>query len=269
MKKRKLGFDLAIPVLVAGVFILLNLLPFWATVENRVYDLLLHLRRPVPEDRSLLFIDIEDTAIAHVGMFPWSRDIMADGLVVMKEFDAAYAVFDIEYTEPSPRGVNTEFLEREIPEIFGNEFASIDRNINDLFAALQSGRISLKDAREYVRDLSALTEESRKTLQEAVERIARDNDSYFGRAARLFEKAFFTVNMVPAREEKVTDEQRTYVREHIALSGTSLPAGYPFAGAGHPARDPPHPGRRARGRVPQRRRGRRRRAPPHRPRHGA
>ena len=115
MKKRKPGLDLAIPVLVAGVFALLNLLPFWATVENRAYDLLLHLRRTVPEDRSLLFIDIEDTAIAHVGMFPWSRDIMADGLVVMKEFDAAYAVFDIEYTEPSPRGVNTEFLEREIP----------------------------------------------------------------------------------------------------------------------------------------------------------
>ena len=64
-----------------------------------------------------------------------------------------------------------------------------------------------------------------------MERIARDNDSYFGKAARLFEKAFFTVNMVPAREEKVTDEQRTYAREHIALSGTSLPAGYPFAGA--------------------------------------
>jgi adenylate cyclase len=231
MKKRKPGLDLAIPILVAGVFTLLNLLPFWVTVENRVYDLLLHLRRPVAEDRSLLFIDIEDTAIAHVGMFPWSRDIMADGLVVMKEFDAAYAVFDIEYTEPSPRGVNTELLEREIPELFSQEFALIDRNINDLFAALQSGRISLKDARAYVKDLSALTEASRKALLSSVERIARDNDSYFGRAARLFEKAFFTVNMVPTREDKVTDEQRTYAREHIALAEASVPTDYPFRAA--------------------------------------
>jgi adenylate cyclase len=230
MKKRKLGLDLAIPVLVAGVLILLSLFPFWATVENRVYDLMLHLRRPVAEDRSLLFLDIEDTAIAQVGMFPWSRDIMADGLVVMKEFDAGCAVFDIEYTEPSPRGVDTEFLKRDIPELIGREFASIDRNVNDLFAALQSGRISLKDARGYVRDLGALTEESRKALLDAVDRIARDNDSYFGRTARLFGKAFFTINLVPAQEVKVTDEQRAYARDHIALANASLPASYPFAG---------------------------------------
>jgi adenylate cyclase len=229
MKKRKLGLDLAIPFLVAGAFILLNLFPFAATMENRVYDLLLHVRPAVPENRSLLFIDIEDTAIANVGMFPWSRDIMADGLIVMKEFDAGYAVFDIEYTEPSPRGINAELLERDLPDLFGKEFASIDRNVNDLFAALRSGSISLKDAQGYVRDLGALTEASRKTLLENVQRIARDNDAYFGRAARLFERAFFTVNMVPAMEDKVTDESRAYARDRIALAGASIPPGYPFA----------------------------------------
>ncbi len=228
MKKRKLGLDLVIPFVVAGVFILLNLFPISVTMENRVYDLLLHLRPEVAESRSLLFIDIEDTAIANVGMFPWSRDIMADGLIVMKEFDAGYAVFDIEYTEPSPRGVNAELLERDLPELFSKEFASIDQNVGDLFAALRSGRISLKDAQGYVRDLGALTEASRKTLLENVARIARDNDAYFGKAARLFEKAFFTVNMVPAREEKVTDEARAYVRDRIALAKASIPRGYPF-----------------------------------------
>jgi adenylate cyclase len=244
MKKRQLGLDLAIPAIVTGVFIVLNLVPFWptrehpvwfspenriwSTPENRVYDALLHLRRPVAEDRSLLFIDIEDTAIAQVGMYPWSRDIMADGLVTMKEFDAAYAVFDIEYTEASPRGVDKEFLEQDMPQIINDELASIDRNVTDLFAALQAGRISLRDARAYLRDLSALTEQSRTALLESVEKIARDNDSYFGQAARLFGKAYFTVNMVPAREEKVTDEQRDSARDLAALAGTSLPVGYPF-----------------------------------------
>ena len=96
-------------------------------LERSVYDVLLHVKPAVPEDDSLLFLDIDDTAIAQVGQFPWSRDIMADGLVLLKEFQAAYAVFDIEYTEQSPRGVNVAFLNDEIPEIFDQEFARTSR----------------------------------------------------------------------------------------------------------------------------------------------
>jgi adenylate cyclase len=205
-----------IPLLVAGAFTALNQLDFYTGLERSVYDLLLHVKPAVPEEESLLFLDIDDTAIAQVGQFPWSRDIMADGLILLKEFEAAYAVFDIEYTEQSPRGVNVAFLNEEIPEIFDQEFAAISRNIQDLFLALQSGMISLRDAEDYVQDLTGLTDISRDVLLDKVREISRDNDTYLGSAARLFGKAYFTVNMLPEEEDVISDSLRSYVLENIA-----------------------------------------------------
>ena len=99
MRKKRLGLDLLIPFVVAGVFTLANLVAFYRGAEWRVYDLLLRLKPAVPENPALLFLDIDDAAIAEVGTFPWSRDLMADGLITLKEFGASYALFDVEYVE--------------------------------------------------------------------------------------------------------------------------------------------------------------------------
>ncbi|HEC62501.1 MAG TPA: CHASE2 domain-containing protein [bacterium] len=190
--RRKIGFDLIIPLVVAACFTLLNLAPFFRNAEYGVYDLFLHIKPAVEEEESILFLDIDDTAIANVGVFPWSRDIMADGLILMKEFEAAYAVFDIEYTEQSPRGVNAALLSDEIPGSFDSKFSEINQKIGDLFRALQEEMIPLNDAGVFIEELTGYTLQSRDILLEKVQDIARDNDSYLGRAARLFEKAYFT-----------------------------------------------------------------------------
>ncbi len=231
MKKQKLGLDLLIPFVVAAVFSLANLVGFYRAAELRIYDLALHLKPAVPENRSLLFLDIDDTAIAKVGSFPWSRDLMADGLIVMSEFGAAYAVFDIEYVDPSPRGVDAQMLEQEVPELFGREFQTIGQNIRDLFQALRQGNIGLGEAGDYIRQLEELTDSSRQLLLAKVAEIARDNDSYLGRAARLFGKAFFTVNMLPEAEPSVSDELRRYVLDNIALPKVQVAAGFPLVAA--------------------------------------
>ncbi len=231
MKKQKLGLDLLIPIAVAVVFCLANLLGFYRNAELRIYDLALHLKPAVPENRSLLFLDIDDTAIAKVGSFPWSRDLMADGLITMAEFGAAYAVFDIEYVDPSPRGVDAQMLEQEVPELFGREFQTIRQNIRDLFQALRQGNIGLAEAGDYIRQLEELTDSSRQLLLAKVAGIARDNDTYLGQAARLFGKAFFTVNMLPETEPYVGDELRRYVLDNIALPRAQVAAGFPFLSA--------------------------------------
>ncbi|MEE9309200.1 MAG: adenylate/guanylate cyclase domain-containing protein [Spirochaetia bacterium] len=215
MTDKRIWLAILIPLLIAGAFVLLNLVDFYTGAERSVYDLLLHVKPAVPEEESLLFLDIDDTAIAQVGQFPWGRDIMADGLILLKEFEAAYAVFDIEYTEQSPRGVNVALL-NEIPEIFGQEFTVINQNIQDLFLALQTGTISLGDAQDYVQDLTGLTDMSRNILLDKVQEISRDNDAYFGRAARLFGKAYFTVNMLPEQEDVISETLESYVLENIA-----------------------------------------------------
>jgi adenylate cyclase len=227
MRKENSRIFFVVPFAVAAMFALLNLVSFYRTAERRAYDVLLHLRPGVDQHPSILLLDIDDLAIARVGVFPWSRDIVADGLILMREFGARYAVFDIEYVDQSPLGVDAEMLREEIPSLFDREFADINRNVTDLFRALQSGAISLRDAEDYVRDLTELTDSSRRILLDQVRSIARDNDEYLGRAARAFGSAFFTVNMLPEQDEPIPDELRSYVLDELALEGVSARGSWP------------------------------------------
>ncbi len=249
--KSKRRAEILIPILAAALFSALNLFGFFKTVENRFYDILLHLKPAVAEDPSILLLDVDDTAIANVGVWPWSRDIMAEGLLTMREFGAEYAVFDIEYTEQSPRGVDSALLNEKIPRALAGEFSMLNRNIQDLFAAVRAKTLSIADAAEYLKDLESLSDRSREKLLAAVRSIVRDNDDFLGRAAGVFGKAYFTVNMLPSGEEKLPPELRALGEEKLPLEKAAAdpgaipyrtveirPAIYPIlsraAGAGFP-----------------------------------
>ncbi len=224
--KNQIRLIYIIPVAVTMILSLLSFFSFFDAGERGLFDLLLHVKPAVTEDNSILLIDIDDPSIAQVGVWPWSRDIMADGLILMKEMGAEYAVFDIEYTEQSPLGVNASVLEKEIPALFEDEFSIIQQNITDLFTAIAAGYISLEDASSYITDLQALNEDSRNILLQKVADIARDNDSYLGRTAGFFGKAFFTINMLPSSEGTLTEEHKNYAFDISALKNFKNSNGY-------------------------------------------
>lgn len=219
--KKKLQLDYIIPILVVAAFLGLGITPFLKTGENSVYDLFLHLKPALEEREEILLLDVDDLAIAKVGVWPWSRAIMADGLITLKEFEAAYAVFDIEYTEESPLGVNSAYLNEDIPELFSYEFSSIRENIRALFNAIAEGQMTPAAAADYIGDLEGLTEESKKKLLGNVQEIARDNDEYLGRAAHFFENSYFTVNMLPEEDKDVPGELKNWARENTSISVSS------------------------------------------------
>ncbi len=215
--KIKNKVDLLIPFLIVAAFVALNFATFYKNAEWKAYDMMLHIKPAIPEEKQILFIDVDDIAISKVGVWPWSRNIMADGLVLMREFGAKYALFDIEYTEKSPLGVDSKFLREDIPELFNEEFSNIKDNIENLFSALRTGDIKLSDAESYINDLTSLTEQSKEKLLKYVEAIARDNDKYLGEAARFFGNAYFTINMLHAHDETVSKARRQYVLNHFYI----------------------------------------------------
>ena len=147
---------------------------------------------------------------------------MADGLLTLAEFEARYALFDIEYTERSALGIDGTLLRQELPAQFSQEFSTIRQNIADLFQALRTGAIPLKEAEGYIQDLVGLTEQSKESLLARVQAIARDNDRYLGQAARVFGKAFFTVNLLPAKEKEPDEEMLALLQGRIALQDVSV-----------------------------------------------
>ncbi|MCD6122736.1 MAG: adenylate/guanylate cyclase domain-containing protein [Spirochaetales bacterium] len=220
--KAKKTFILLIPFIVVGLFTILHFGKFYRNADWKVYDLMLHIKPPVRENKSILFLDVDDIAISNVGMWPWSRDIMADGLILMKEFNAKYAVFDIAYMDKSPLGVNSKVLNENLPEQFNEEFSQIESNIKDLFEALKSGNITLADAEGYINDLSGLTEQSKDKLLKSVRSIARDNDKYLGEAARFFGNSFFTVTLLDNKNDKVPKELKDYALKNFTLKNLKV-----------------------------------------------
>ena len=213
--KKRISVDFLIPVVIIGAISALSLTNFFTRLEGSMYNALLHVKPPVEEHESILLVDFDDASIELAGTWPVSRSVFADGMVLMKELGAEYIVFDIEYVDTSPRGIDSRYLQEEMPERFSNEFQVIKNNTSNLFQALSRGDIQVKEAEDFVPDLLediALRESS---LLQEMGKIVRDNDLYLGQAASVFEKAFFTVNLIPDEKPISDADLRRLVLEEI------------------------------------------------------
>ncbi len=202
---KKRDFGILVPLIFSVIFIFLGFSPFGISSKWFGYDLFLHIKPDVKEDDSILLITIDDTSIDNVGLWPWSRRIMADGLIAMREFDARYAVFDIEYVDNSPLAVDKNKLEKVIPVSFADEFQVIKDGISELGQALDDGRFSVSDLGYFLEEMLPYIDESEKRLYENVTDMVIDNDDYLGRAGKFFGNSFFTVRVLPEKLDRGRD----------------------------------------------------------------
>jgi len=222
-RRRREYLILIVPLAVVLVLALMRLLPAYRNAEMGTYDLMLSLRPEVEEREEILLLNIDDLAIAQVGMWPWSRQVMADGLLLLSELGSGQVVLDIEYVDTSPMGVDADLLRRDIPAQFHTQFGELSGSIRAFFEALQAGAIPLEEAGDFIDELDGLTAQKRDTLLRSVSAIARDNDEYLGLAAAAAGNVYATVNMLPDEIGlvAVSDRLREYARERIPIAELS------------------------------------------------
>jgi adenylate cyclase len=207
---------LFLPIAVGALFAALNLLGAVAPLELRLYDQFLKLKPAVAERPSIVLLDVDDFSIESVGSWPWPRGLMAKGMEELTEFGASYAVFDIEYVEKSPMSVDREYLQGGLKSEFNGLVDDVGSNIGELFGALQGGNIKLSDAREYGNQLIELLKDDNSQLYTKTERVAVENDSYLGRAMRLFGSANITINLQDKPVEKANPKLRSIAESRFA-----------------------------------------------------
>jgi adenylate cyclase len=187
-----------------------------------VYDALLGATPSVEEHESIVILAVDDTTINNVDMYPLSRDFMADGLIRLREFGANYVTFDVEYIDTSPRGVDSSYLNDDLPDEFNLTFSQIEQDFYGLVDAVANGQITIDDALIYLEDLSDLTDEGRDSLLEKVMAIERDNDLYLGAAARFFGNTVMTINVLEWKDYTVTQELRDFALDNFALKNVTI-----------------------------------------------
>jgi adenylate cyclase len=200
-------------------FSLIFLLGVFDRLGDRVYDFLLIFRPDREDPKEFVFLDVDDNAIAYNGVFPWPRSITAEGLLRLKEYGARAAIFDIEYLDKGPQGVDTIYLEHGLPADFNTSFSDIDLYTSTIFSSLKNGRIKMGDLDEESQRLSEFIRNEQRDLFTKARRVSRDNDLYLIQASALFGRSWVSLNL---REEPLVSEEQAG-RRPIAEENFSYP----------------------------------------------
>ena len=214
---KKVLLALIIPVISALIFSGLLYIDFYSTLDSKLYDLMLRIRPGIEQDERLLIVDIDDLTITNINMYPLSRDIFADGIVLMKEFNPYWGILDIEFVDRSPSGINLAVMNKHIPEEFSRTFSDIRINQESLFQSLLEGRMTFDEAGPIIQQLSQYTDSEEKRLYKEVENIARDNDEYLGLALSYFGNITATINMMDEKDPTITTEHRSFTEENYTF----------------------------------------------------
>lgn len=196
---RRVLYILLVPILIVGLVFLVSFTPIYQRVEGSIYNVVLGLKKSIKEHPDILLVDFGDQAIEDAGTYPVSRDIYGDGIFLLKEFECLYTIFDIEFINPSPRGVDNKVLNNDIPLFISNRFSSIKANTSNLFTAISDGSLTVEDGVYFVEELNSLTDITQSDVNEKIKKIVRDNDIYLGQSAAIFGNSFFTININEAK----------------------------------------------------------------------
>jgi adenylate cyclase len=215
--------NLLIGLALGFAFVLLYAAGALGGLEDRIYDFFLRGRPDHERRGDLIFLDVDDEAVAYNGVFPWPRSIMADGFLRLKEYGVTAVVLDIEFIDKGPEGVDSIYLERDLPVVFDRTFYNVGANVSDLLAAMRSGRISQTEAERYEGELLTLILGERAELFRRTSAIARDNDVYLAQASALFGQTWATLNLQSQALSGEQAERRPLAEERFIYSVGAAP----------------------------------------------
>ncbi len=225
-KQFKVHRDIIVSVIVILLVLLLTAVGFIEPFELKVYDLLMKLKPATTERDDVVIVAIDDASIAEIGTFPWSRDVVADGIIRMRELGASSVTFDIEYVSPSALGVNPD-AESKLADKFNVAGDNVTSYMQDLSDAIASGHYSTEEILELIDEISSygIQPEFSDLYDSVSSEVTRDNDEYFAQALAFFGNSWLTLNVVNM-DLKISDEHLNYVKEHCLLDNVIDKGGY-------------------------------------------
>jgi adenylate cyclase len=176
----------------------------------------LSFRADRPRIDKVVFLDVDDASIAFNGVFPWPRSVTADGLLRLKEYGVLAAIFDIEFQDKGPQGVDTIYLEQGLPADFNRSFSDITSYVSEYVEALNTGRISRDESTDEAGKLLRFISGEQAALFQRAQGVARDNDVYLARASALFGRSWSTLNLQSTPLEGEQAERRAMAEERFA-----------------------------------------------------
>jgi adenylate cyclase len=205
MRPARVIHDVLLSLGVVLLLVLLVAVGVSQPVSGWLYDRLLFMRPAHAAAKEVLLVDVDDRATAAAGAWPWSREILADGVVLLAEMNARSTVLDLPLGRKSAPALDPSALRQGFPDALDREFSLMEQNIQTLFEAIRRGSVRPKDSSRYVGDLIGLVAQAKLRLLDAATGIERDDDALLGQAVKLSGRAFAPIELLPAADP-MTDQ---------------------------------------------------------------
>lgn len=215
MKNKNIIISFLIKLIIISVFGTFIYLNVFRKLDYRLYDGLFHYRKEPQKTEKIVLVKIDDLSILALGEWPWSRDVIADALLRLRELGAENAIFDIEYISPSKNGIAPSAEEMIVKSINYTE-EEINTLLNQLTNAIQQGYYTINDLGELTQQLiDENINLSFTNLNEFINNnMSRDNDEYFARALQFFGKSYLTINHQELGYQ-FTREELDYIKDRM------------------------------------------------------
>ena len=214
-KIEKKGFftnyiDIFIAIIAAVLGVLLGIFGLLERLDLSLYDTLLKYTSEPRTKEDIVLIDIDDRSLNEIGEWPWSRDVLANVLLRLKEFESSCAIFDIEFVSPSAPVISKD-IDSVVQDTFIGGEESLASLVQYFASAIESGDLSAKDSVEASVDL--VNNSIDPVLFDMMLNINRnlriDNDDFFARTLQFFGNSTLTINMRDLRID-LPPEDREY-----------------------------------------------------------
>ena len=81
-------------IIVCATALLLSCLFIFTSVDKKICDLFMMTNKNIKENEKVVLVNIDDSSIEKLGSFPWTRDIYAETVLVLRELGAKNIVLD-------------------------------------------------------------------------------------------------------------------------------------------------------------------------------
>ncbi len=177
----------------------------------------------------MLVVKIDDVSMERVGLFPWTRDIMADAIVFLREMGAKTVVFDLSYLDRSPVKVDPAYVQNELPGYLDYGFEQINSAVAQILDSI-AGQNPTRDELEAYRDmLIEFNSGIKGSLDTSIAYVTRDVDEYFAKTLKFFGDSYLTLTMINANDiigdEKtfnMANHDTEWLESRIALTDLSV-----------------------------------------------
>ncbi len=194
IKKEKRDF-LLISAAIIVLFLITGFTGLFLKLDLRLYDFLLTHKQEIPQNDKVVMIQIDNDSLSDVGQWPWTRNILGDTLIRMKELGAKSASFDIEYLSPSALGVASDVREK-IGESVQNNEGTVVSLLDQLSDAVVAGFYSPEEIKGLISEMKEgyIYPSYDGMEEEVLNDIYFDYDEYFARALQFFGNSYLTIN---------------------------------------------------------------------------